>query len=345
MPASINYISIKSFVARAKDWAAYLWLRRIRIIVMAFVGGILGLMVALFSKPTYTGNLTFVLSSESNPSAGLMALASQFGLSFGSRNNAFDGENIIKLFESKRMFKRALFQKIPQDNQLLINEICNEENFFKDWQKKSRLKPLIPFTVNDTAATGVKDSLITEVYKYALLHYLTLDKIEKELNFYKITVVSGNEKVSHFLPVALTDVTAKFYAEIKSDIAKRNLQMLQHEADSLRNLLDENLQAALVQRDQLFNLNPAFQSAEAPAKKSEVQTRVLQDTYKTVLENLEIARTTLQKITPIYQVIDEPGFDLPESKLGLVSSFIIAAFLTTFFFVFFLLIKKTLEES
>src|SRR4051812_29259940 len=168
MPASINTISIRNFVDRAKDWAKYLAARRVHIIIVTLIGGIAGLLVALFSKPTYTGNLTFVLSSESNPSGELMALASQFGFSFGSKNNAFDGENIIKLFESKRMFKRALFQKIPQNNQLLINEICREDNFFKDWSEEPRLKPLIPFTINDSAATGVKDSLITEVYKYSL---------------------------------------------------------------------------------------------------------------------------------------------------------------------------------
>src|SRR5207237_9353536 len=128
--------------------------------------------------------------------------------------------------------------------------------FFTRWQKEPRLKPLIPFTMNDTAAIAVKDSLITAVYKYALQHYLILDKIEKELNFYKISVTSGNENVAHFLPVALADVTANFYTEIKSDIAKRNLQMLEHEADSLKYVLDRSLQTSLVQREQVFNLNP-----------------------------------------------------------------------------------------
>src|SRR4051812_43832951 len=163
MPASINTISIRNFVDRAKDWAKYLAARRVHIIIVALIGGIAGLLVALFSKPTYTGNLTFVLSSENNPSGNLLALANQFGLSFGSKNNAFDGENIIKLFESKKMFQRALFQTIPQNNQLLINEICREENFFKDWAKEPRLQSLIPFTIKDSAAIGVKDSLIKEV--------------------------------------------------------------------------------------------------------------------------------------------------------------------------------------
>ncbi len=344
MPASINAISIKNFVAKAKDWAKHLAARRVRIMVVAATGGILGLMVAFFSKPTYTGNLTFVLSSERNPAGGLMALANQFGLSFGTKNNAFDGENIIKLFESKKMFESALFQTIPQNNQLLINEICREEQFFNDWEKEARLKPLIPFSANDTAATGVKDSLVTVVYKYALQHYLTLDKIEKELNFYKITVVSGNENVSHFLPIALANVTAAFYTEIKSDIAIRNLHMLEQEADSLKYVLDKSLQTSLAQREQVFNLNPAYQSAEAPAQKSEVQTRVLQDVYRVVVENLEIARVTLQKVTPVYQVIDKPGMALPAYKPGVVSSFLTGFFLITFFYVFFLLVKKTLEE-
>lgn len=345
MPASINTISIKNFIAKVRDWVEYLVKRRMLIIVVALTGGMLGAAVSFFSKPTYTGNLTFVLSSEQNPTGGLMALASQFGLSFGSKNNAFDGENIIKLFESKKMFAKALFQKIPSNKQLLINEICREEGFFEDWAKAGRLKQLVPFVVSDTAKGGVKDSLITEVYKYALLHYLSLDKIEKELNFYKITVTSNNEKVSHFLPVALANVTAKFYTDIKSDLAKRNLRMLEREADSLRYVLNKSLQSSLIQREQVFSLNPAFQSQEAPAKKSEVQTRVLQEAYKTVVQNLEIARVTLQRVTPVYQIIDEPGISLPQTKSGLLTSFITAFILTTFFLVFFLLIRKTAQDS
>ncbi len=347
MAVGINYISIKNTAYKLKDWAKYLFARKISIAITGFVGCLLGFLIAVTSKPSYTGNLTFVLSSSDNASSGgtLLALANQFGFNFGNSNNAFSGENILQLFRSKKMFQRALFKTIPDTHELLINRVGNTEFFFKDWKKEKRLATLIPFTLNDAEATGLKDSLIGEIYKYSLTHYFTLDKIEKDLNFYKITVVSDDKGLSAFLPKAMVDVTASFYTELKAIVASRNLTMLNREADSLRKELGKSVNRSLSANDIIFNLNSAMQSAQASAKQSEMQTRVLQETYKTVVQNLEVARITLQKVTPVYNIIDEPGMNLPSNKTGVVSSVLIGGFLTTFFFIFFLLTRKSLRES
>ena len=345
MPVEINYISIRRFADQMKDWTRYLFAKKTSIAIAAVLGCALGFIIAFTSKPSYTSNLTFVLSSDNSSGGGLLALANQFGFSFGNSNNAFSGENILLLFRSKKMFQRAFFKTIPDSHELLINRIGNNEYFFKRWKKDKRLAPLIPFTIHDVEATGIKDSLIGEIYQYATTHYFTLDKIEKNQNFYKITVVSNDESISDFLPSAMVDVTAAFYAEIKSEVTRRNLHMLNHEADSLKNVLNKSLQSSLTATDKIFNLNRMMQSAQTQAKKNEMQTRVLQQTYQTVMQNLEVAKITLQKVTPVYHIIDEPKLTLRIYKPGIVNYTCVGAALSVFFFIFFLLIRKTLQES
>lgn len=345
MPAEINYVSIRRFVDKAKEWLNYLFAKKITLIVTALIGASLGFIVAATSKPTYTGNLTFVLSSDNASGGGLLALANQFGFSFSNNNNAFSGENILLLFRSKKMFQKALFKPIPGTDELLINRIGSDESFFTKWQKEKRLANLVPFTKADAAATGVKDSLIGEIYYYTMTHYFTLDKVEKDLNFFKITVVTNDEAVSQFLPSAMVSVTADFYSEIKSSVAKRNLQMLNREADSLKNELEKSLHSTLSANDQLLNINQALQSAQTTAKKDEAQTKVLQQTYQTVVQNLEVARITLQKVTPIYHIIDEPKLAMRVYKPSILTYAIAGSGLLVFFVSFFLLIRKTYLDS
>ena len=314
---------------------------------MALIGGISGFCIAITSKPTYTGNLTFVLSPDNNASGGsLLALTNQLGLSFGNNsNNAFVGENLLLLFQSKKMFKEAFFKVLPGTNELMINRIGSNESFFKTWKKDSRLASSIPFPLDDAEQPGIRDSLVEVIHQYVLAHYFTLNKVEKDLNFYKITVVSGDALISRFLPIAMVNVTSSYYINIKASNARRNLQMMNREADSLQNILNKSQQSSLSASDQVFNLNSAMQSAQSTLKKNEMRTRVLQQTYQTVVQNMEVAKISLQKETPVYYIIDEPKDGLPAYKPNAIVFAFLGVLLASFFTIFFLLIRKTLQDS
>lgn len=346
MPVEINNVSIRRFADKVKDWAKYLFSKKISIAIVALIGGLSGFFIALKSKPSYTGSLTFVLSPDNNTGNGLLALANQIGLSFGNTSNsAFVGENILLLFQSKKMFEQALFKTLPGTNELLINRIGNEESFFTDWKKDKRLAHLIPFQKTDLDSTGIKDSLVEIIHQHIVTHNFTLNKVEKDLNFYKITVVSHDEEVSRFLPLAMVDVTASFYINIKSSTARRNLQMLSRESDSLQAVLNKSQQSSLSANDQVFNLNTARLSAQTPVKKNEMQTRVLQQAYQTVVQNMEVAKIAVQKETPVYYIIDKPQQGLRAYQPNSIVYAFMGALVSSFFFIFFLLIRKTLHDS
>lgn len=112
------------------------------------------------------------------------------------------------------------------------------------------------------------------------------------------------------------DQTAKFYIETKTSLAKQNLLMIQQEADSLRQLLGMTIVSTAAETDRTFNLNPALQQQRSSVQKGQFRTTVLGTAYGEVIKNLEIAKITLQREKPLYQIIDMPNEPLKKNKLS-----------------------------
>jgi len=62
------------------------------------------------------------------------------------------------------------------------------------------------------------------------------------------------------------------------------------------------------------------------------------------LQSLEIAKITLQKETPLYQIIDEPTLPLYQDKPGKLTSLIIGGFLAGFLICMILIFKKLYSQ-
>ncbi len=118
--------------------------------------------------------------------------------------------------------------------------------------------------------------------------------------------------------------------------------MLQNEADSLRNVLGDAITSAGSQTDKTFNLNLAYQVRRSGAQQSQVKGSALGEAYGEVLKNLEIAKITLQKETPLYQIIDEPTLPLVKEKTGKLMGLIVGGFIGAFLIITYLTIRKIL---
>ena len=116
--------------------------------------------------------------------------------------------------------------------------------------------------------------------------------------------------------------------------------MLQHEADSLRRVLGGAITSAGSQTDLTFNLNPAYQVQRSGAQQSQASASALGQAYGQVLQNLEIAKITLQRETPLYQIIDEPTLPLDMDKPGKLISLIVGGFLAGFLVCGYLVVRK-----
>jgi hypothetical protein len=340
MPITEEQISLADLLQKLKEWFAYLKSKWLTIVIVGLVGAILGFAYSRLVKPTYKADLTFVLSSNSKTSS-LASLAGQFGLDIGSMtDDVFEGDNIIELFKSQRIIKGALFKKVDDSSKTLINLFIEETELQKAWKQKENIKDLIPFPDDVTKLTPVQDSLVSEIHDMIIKRYLTLDKVDKKLSFYNVSTKSEYGNLSYYLTTYVAKEAANFYIETKTKTAKQNLNMLQHEADSIRNLLGGFITSTAEATDQTFNLNPAYQVHRTPVQQNQIGVSVLGAAYTEIVKNLEIAKITLQKETPLYQIIDTPFMPLKRIKVSGIITGAAGGFFAGLFIVLYLLVKK-----
>ena len=346
MQSKKNEVSLKEILLIVKQWWAYLLSKWLVIALVGLIGGVLGVVYAILKKPVYTGTLTFVLSNDNKSSGGIASIAGQFGLDINASGSsgAFDGDNIVELLKSRRIIKGALFKKLPSGKETLINLIGDEFGFFTGWRKNEHVSKEIPFPADVTKISGVQDSLVSVMQATLVKYNLSIIKPDKKLSFYQVNATTVNEHISVCLTKSIVNEAANFYIETKTKTARANLDMLKHEADSLRSRLSGTIYASADKIDQTFNLNPALQTQRAPIQQNQVQAQVLGAAYGEVVKNLEIAKITLQKETPLYQIIDEPELPLTRVKFGRLKGLVLGGILGCFFCTVLLLFKKAWRE-
>jgi len=338
-------ISLKEIFVIIKEWIAYLFSKWVIILIVGIAGGIAGILYASFSKPKYSASLTFILANNSQGSSGILGLASQFGIDLGSNtNDAFTGNNIIALMKSRRMVQQALLNKPEGSNQSLLNIYCTEQKFSEHLKSDERLKHALPFPDSVSQMTKIQDSLFREIYDDIQKINLDVSIPDRDQSIYNVNCTSGNEMFSFYLVKYIVDVTSSFYIYTKTSLANNNLAMLQHEADSLRSLLGNTITAAAAQTDATFNLNPAYQVQRSSSQQSQVSASALGQAYGQVLQNLELAKITLQKATPLYQIVDEPSLPLVADKKSKLVYLILGGILGGIFICGWLIMRRIFSE-
>jgi len=309
-------LSFKRLFIDARELFAYLLRKWLIIAIVGVVGALLGILYAYMKKPTYTGELTFVLSDGNTPT-GLSSLVSQFGIDFSTGgNDVFSQDNVMYLMTSRKMLSRALFKKLPDSSETLLNLYIRTEKLDESWKKDPHLAKTYPFPTTYTAQTPLQDSLFKEMYATISTKIFSVQQPDKKVGLFKVTTTYKNPMFACYLTRYLVDESSSFYIETKTSIARQNLGMLQHEADSLQARLNGNIANAATSIDRTFNLNPALQVQRVPIQKNQVDAAVTQAAYTEVVKNLEIAKITLEKAFPIYQLLDEPSLPLKQEKPG-----------------------------
>lgn len=324
-------VTINDVAKRLKALWKFLFSKWLVILIAGIIGGALGLIYALNAKPKYSATLNFVLSSNSSSGGGLMGLATQFGINLGGDNNdAFSEENIVTLMQSRRMVQEALFKKPGSINKSLINIFIEDNKLNEGWQQKERLRNAYPFPDSASKMSLVQDSLSRLIYDAVTTNLLNVTKPFKDQSIYAVTATSKNPVFSYYLTKYLVNTTSAFYIATKTSTATKNLNMLQHETDSLRNILGGVITLSGSQTDYTFNLNPAYQVQRSGAQESQARAAALGQAYGQALQSLEIAKITLQKEMPLYQIIDEPTLPLTAEKPGKLLSLIAGGLLGGF---------------
>lgn len=346
--------SLKDLILNIRDWIHYFLSKKYIIILFGLLGGGLGFTYAWLKKPVYTASTSFVLETGGNKGAlaSYAGIASAFGIDLGGGGGGlFEGENILELYKSRNMITKALLSEgvFGNKKQLLIDRYIEFNNLRKSWDKNPRLKN-IQFRPDNLYQSDAEqllhDSIIGRIVKNIETRNLKVEKKDKKLNVIYVTVSSPDELFAKAFNEQLVQNVNQFYLETKSRKNLENVQILQAKVDSVRNILTGAVHRAVAVADATPNQNLTRMTQRvAPIQNATISAEVNKQVLSTLLQNLELGKITLQKETPLIQIVDAPVLPLQKKGVSKLLMLILGGFLAGLLSMIYLMVRRIITSA
>ena len=341
-----NNIFIVDLIISARKAIQYLFSKWLIILLVGFLAGVCGILYAWLKPPKYTAELIFSSENGSdNALGGYAGLAAQFGFDLGgSGGGAFQGDNLMELLKSQTILEQTLLSEAPGfgNNKLMIDAYLDNHKLNKTWSKDTLLSK-VRFTKNPSAPNRARDSVMKAVCKGILETQLFIDKKDKKLNYIVVGMKDVNEVYAKDFVEQLVKIASNYFIEYKSQKARKNLQLVTRLTDSVKGLLYGNIENYASSND--LNVNPLRQVLRTGSQKIQVNAQANTALYTELLKQLGLAQLTVQKETPLIQIIDRPMLPLKKEKPGRLFTGIIFAFLGGVLTAAFLLLKRWIKQE
>lgn len=343
-------ISLKEVILKLQEWWKYLLGQWKLIILVAFIGSLLGLGYAFTQKPIYKAEFSFVLEDEKSGGGlgGALGLASQFGLDLGGGGGGgiFAGDNLLELMKSRSMVQKALLSPINVngESQSLADYYINIREMREGWEGKAILASLsYPVNADINQFNRIKDSVLMSMHQDVIKNLLTVAKLDKKLSILKVAVQSEDELFSKAFTEALVSEVSQFYVETKTKKSTANVSILQHQTDSVRNQLNRAISGVAQSNDDVPNLNAARQVLRSSTQQRQIDVQANTAILTELVKNLELSKLSLRKETPLIQVIDKPILPLPVERFGKAKGILLGGFLAGFLVVIGLIGRRVFQ--
>jgi hypothetical protein len=275
---------------------------------------------------------------------GAMGLASSFGFDIGGGGGGlFTSSNIIELMKSRLVVEKTLLNSVQiagketslADYYIQINELK------ESWAKKPGLAYInFPINADRTKFSLEQDSILQVISADLKNKNLTIIQKDKKVAIISLTVKTENELFSKLFCEQLIKETSDFYIETKSKKSRLNVDILQHQADSIRAELNGAITGVATASDNVYNLNPALNVKRTPSTRRQVDVQANTAILTQLVAQLELSKVSLRKETPLVQLIDRPILPLEKDKVGRLKSLVLGGFLAGFLTVLYLVIGQ-----
>jgi uncharacterized protein involved in exopolysaccharide biosynthesis len=335
-------ISLKELIQKIQEWIAYLKTQWKLIIGIAALGGIIGFVYASFQKPNYLATTTFVLEEDKGGGGlgGAMGLASSFGFDLGGGGGGlFTSSNIIELMKSRLVVEKTLLNpvQVAGKEMSLVDYYIQINELKEGWAKKPALANIsFPINADRTKFSLEQDSILQTISAGLTKNNLVIAQKDKKVSILSLTVKTESELFSKLFCEQLLKETSDFYIETKSKKSRLNVDILQHQADSIRAELNSAITGVATASDNVYNLNPALNVKRTPSTRRQVDVQANTAILTQLVAQLELSKVSLRKETPLVQLIDRPILPLEKDKVGRLKSLILGGFLGGFLTVMYL---------
>ena len=346
-------ISLKELFLIIKEWIVFLKAKWKIILIAGIIGGLIGLTMASFEKPTYKAILTFAMEEDKGSGGGLggaMGLASSLGIDLGSAGGgAFAASNLAELMKSRLMVEKVLLEPILLNGKTisLAEYYIQINSLRKNWENNAALKNILFLPNADRSKFTLQhDSILQQVYKSLIDEKkLSILQKDKKVTILSIEVNSENELFAKIFCESLAKETSDFYIETKSKKSKINVDVLQRQVDSVRNALSGAITSVASESDNVYNLNPAFNIKGTPSKRRQIDVQANTAILTNLVVQLELAKITLRKETPLIQLIDKPILPLLKERSSRLKSLITGGLLAGFLIVLYLVFGRLYNKN
>jgi len=337
-------ISLKELIQKVGEIISYLKTQWWKLMLLGLLGGIGGFFYAKFSKPKYTAKLTFALAESSEKMGGIGSIASQFGVDLmgGGSAGAFSGDNLLELMKSRLLVEKTLLTLVDSagKRKLLVNQ-------YIDFNKPKKPKPRKPedplpvyFTGNEDKQgySLEQDSFLAKVSADLTKTNLQVAKVDKKLAIVSVSFTGEDQWFAKNFTQILTQNVTEFYVETKTGQMRKNVKMMEHKVDSVKQALGQAMYGVASEVD--GNQFLVRGVAKVPQAKKQLEIQVLSTMYGELITNLELSRTMMAKDQPLIQLIDQPRFPLEKKKTSKLMTAIGGAMLFFFLTTLFLLVRR-----
>jgi len=349
--ASKDEISLYSILRSLTYFYKFLIKKWILILSISVIGMMIGLVASYINKPKYIALSTFVLEEVSG-SGGLgqyAGIASMMGvdLSGSGGDGIFKGDNLLELYKSNLMIQRALLSKVIIEGKsgLLIDRYIEINDLRDNWRDDKRLN-----NINfDQLLTGrhsrLEDSLINEFVADINKNNLVVSRPDKKLEIIAVIVTSKDEIFSKLFNDQIVKTVNDFYVATKTKKSLTNLNVLQHQTDSIRTALNSAIYNVASSTDINPNANLSRLVLRVPTQKRQIDAEANKAILTELVKNLELSKVTLRKETPLIQIIDKPVYPLKREKIGRVKGALVGMSLGVLLSVFCLAVNIIIRKA
>lgn len=343
-------VSLKVLILKLIVLGRYLLSKWLIIAMVGLVGGAAGLVYAYFQKPIYTAELTFVLEDEQSTSGmgGYASIAGQFGIDVGGTGGGiFVGDNLLALMKTQAIISRALLSSIivKGKQQTLAERYIYFKKLREKWKNSPDLSNIY-FSpgINPKSFSLEQNELMRIFYSSLMKDNLSVDKKDKKSNILSIKIKSEDEIFSKEFAESLAKEVSDLYIETKTKKASQNVAILQHQADSVKKAFNNSVLGVASSTDANPNPNLARQVLKVPSQRGQFDVQVNQAILTQLVQNLEVAKVSLRKETPLIQVIDTPVLPLPKENLSKFMGFILGLVVSVTIGIMFFMLKRFYKE-
>lgn len=321
-----NEITLAELLQALQQFWHYLLRKWYVLLLVGFLGGVVGVLYATVTKPKYQSKMSFALEESGGALSGAISLAAEFGLNIGSGSrDIFSGDNILAILTSRKIVEQTL---LTVDT--LSGKPLTMANYWLQVHKSSKIDKddkdaVIDFPVGMPISkfSYLQDSILFVIQK-SVVESIIANRRDKKLNVFDISYTSPDERFTKVMTERLVQQTIEYYTELRT---RRSLKLLNN-LEARVSEMKGSAQGAIRGRAQIqdANVNPALAEQGSQLQIKQLDASVYGAAYTELFKNLEMARYQFLNDVPLLQIIDEARYPMKRIKPGRLKTGIIVAF-------------------